>query len=290
MSKTASAELKAHLASDTTTVCTLWKITRRDGVSLYFTDLDKTITYGGNDYVTAVGYNRSAIQSDLGGSVDNMDTEGFLDNLLLTEEDMRAGLYNHAKVLIVLVNWQDLSMGHMILRSGWLGEVTLSSSGKFSTEIRGLSQALTKIIGYQYQPECRADLGDDDCTIDIEGAEWARNGAVTATTSRRIFDCSITSPDPRASDVTWYVGGILTWLTGNNTGFSTEVKTWDGSNTLELFLSTPYAIQIGDTFKIRPGCNKSSHCKDRFNNRINMQAEPFIPGTDIIGQYIIPGT
>lgn len=290
MSKTASVALKNHMAGESTTMCTLWTITRTDGEVFRFTDLDKTIVFDGETFVSAVGYNRSAIQGDLGGSVDNMDIDGLIDNVLLKEQEMRAGKFNNAKLRIELINWMDLSMGSMVLRSGWLGEVTQGSNGTFKSEVRGLIASLQNNIGEQYSPECRADLGDSRCKIDLDSS-WYRDGEITVVTNRRAFDCTITSPDARATDPTWYVGGILTWLTGDNAGTNIEVKTWDGSNTFELFLSMPYNLQVGDTFRVRPGCDKAkATCKTKFNNVVNFRGEPFIPGSDVVGQYVIPGT
>ena len=53
MSKTISTALAQHLAGEVTTLATCWKITRRDGIVLGFTDhvrdlqIDGVVTYKG---------------------------------------------------------------------------------------------------------------------------------------------------------------------------------------------------------------------------------------------------
>jgi hypothetical protein len=101
-------------------------------------------------------------------AVDNLDVEGVLDHEQISEQDLRAGLFDHAEVHVFLVNWADLSQGKLRLRRGWFGEVHLTDQGLFRTELRGLTQALSVRIGELYSPECRADLGDHRCRVPIE--------------------------------------------------------------------------------------------------------------------------
>lgn len=274
------------LAVDAATLCTCWEIERRDGVIFRFTDLDIDLTVAGNLYKAAIGYNRTAVSNSGDLSVDNMDVEGLLDDDTITVEDMRAGLFNGAKIRVFVVDWTAPENGIMRVRRGWLGEVLITPNGKFHTELRGMNQALSQKVGDVLSPECRADLGDGKCKVDIEDPVWARTGTVSTVSDRRTFTVVFDDPDSRASDANWYRGGVLTWLTGNNAGRNIEVKTWDGANELSLFLSMPYNVQVGDTFKLRPGCDKRAvTCRTKFNNIVNMRAEPFIPGADLLATY-----
>jgi uncharacterized phage protein (TIGR02218 family) len=214
--------------------------------------------------------------------VDNLDVDGVFDAATITEEALRAGLFDHAEVRVFLVNWADLSMGVLKMRRGWFGEVMLNENGKFRTELRGMAQALAQQIGEMYSPECRADLGDNRCKVDL--AAWTRTGTVTAVTDRAVF---IATLDGAASADGWFNGGLLTWTTGANAGRAIEVKSWTaGTGRLELFIAVGYAIQIGDAFTVYPGCDKRLEtCIGRFNNVINFRGEPYVPGIDAIMQY-----
>ena len=53
--KTVSAALAQHLAGDVTTLATCWKITRRDGVVLGFTDHVRDLDVDGVTYRAASG-------------------------------------------------------------------------------------------------------------------------------------------------------------------------------------------------------------------------------------------
>jgi hypothetical protein len=81
-----------------------------------------------------------------------------LESDAITEEDLRAHLYDGATVTMRLVNWSDLTMGHVTMKKGPLGAVK-TVAGVGNVELRGLTQLLTTKLGSTYGPICRAELG-----------------------------------------------------------------------------------------------------------------------------------
>jgi len=88
----------------------------------------------------------------------------------------------------------------------------------------------------------------------------------------------------------WFHEGVLTFETGNNAGVSYEIKKWiQGSLTLELWEEVRLEVQVGDQFRLYPGCHKRvlEDCRDRFvipgsrdfasGNVKNFRGEP-VPG------------
>jgi hypothetical protein len=177
MPKTLSGGLASHLGQEVTTLATLWRLTRTDGEEFFFTDHDEDIVFEGNTYEAAVGYNRTAVANQVGLAVDNLDVQGFLDSTALTDHELRAGLFDFAEVRVMVVNYVDLAQGVLRLRRGRLGEVLYSDSGIFQTELRGLTQAYSQNIVEIYEPECRADLGDERCMVPILPPVVLRNTA-----------------------------------------------------------------------------------------------------------------
>lgn len=165
--KSISPAMDAHLSGSVTTLATAWKITRQDGVIRGFTDHDKDVFIDGQTYFASSGYFRTAISNSAGTSVDNVDVRGFLDSNHIDETELRNGKYDYAHVQIFAFNWADISMGIIPLRFGLFGETVINSSGLFKVELRGLTQLYSQTIGDVYQPECRADLGDSKCKIQV---------------------------------------------------------------------------------------------------------------------------
>lgn len=116
---------------------------------------------------------------------------------------------------------------------------------------------------------------------------WTRHGEVATVTNNRQF--TVTIDESRAVD-DWFNYGLLTWETGNNAGYSIEVKDWvQSTNTVTIYLPAIYDVQVGDKFRMYAGCNKSdAHCIGKFNNFINFRGEPFMAGPDVLYSYPDP--
>ena len=68
---------------------------------------------------------------------------------------------------------------------------------------------------------------------------------------------------------------------GLNNGIRMEVKTHGTSGALQLQLPMPFAVQVGDTFTIVPGCDHTkATCKAKFNNVVNFRGFSYVPGSD----------
>jgi uncharacterized phage protein (TIGR02218 family) len=100
--KTATSQLATHIAGETTTLTTCWKVTRKDGVVFGFTDFDRDLVIDDVTYEARTGYTRSAIHAISDLSVDNLDIESALDSEALAATDLRDGVWDNAEVLIFL--------------------------------------------------------------------------------------------------------------------------------------------------------------------------------------------
>lgn len=80
----------------------------------------------------------------------------------------------------------------------------------------------------------------------------------------------------------YFAYGKVTWLTGQNAGFSMEVKTF-APGVVTLAMAMPYPIAVGDTYTITAGCDKTiGACNARYSNIVHFRGEPYIPGPDIL--------
>lgn len=274
MTRSISAGLAAHLALETTSLATLWKVTRTDGQVFGFTDHDADLVLSGVTYKASTGYSRSAVRAALGLATDNMELAGALASSAITAADIRAGLWDYAVVEIYLVNWADLTMGTLQMAKGKLGQITSGRSG-FKTELLGLAHHLAQAVGRVYTPACDANLGDSRCGVNL--TSFTKTGTITSVTSRRAFTDS-----SRTEASGYFDGGKFTWTSGNNNGLKMEVKAYllnspGGAFTLQLPM--PYAVQVGDTYSAIHGCDKTAAtCIATFNNIVNFRGFPTVPG------------
>ncbi len=175
MVKATSAAFDTHITGGATTLATLFRATRRDGEVFAFTDHDRDIVINVDDvadtdnaltYDAETGFTRTSIVNTSKLSVDNMDIESILDTDGFLEKEVRAGLWDFAQIEVYMVNWDDVTMGVMQLRRGFIGEVSLRDEIYFA-ELRGMVQLLQQIDGDVYTPNCRADYGDAECGFDL---------------------------------------------------------------------------------------------------------------------------
>jgi uncharacterized phage protein (TIGR02218 family) len=295
--KTISPALAAHLATGQCTLAYLWKVKRVNGTILGFTTHDQDIVYddgsgdGSVTYLASTGFTNTATASKSDLSVDNLEVTAFLDSESITESDLRAHLYDNATISIRVVNWADLTMGHLTVKRGTLGVVKMAG-GLATAEIRGLTHKLTSQIGSTYGPICRAEFGSGLNGIDMN-SKWKCNvdvAALRVTTGLvGAFDTrTMLLGGPPGSFDGYYDNGILSFTSGVLSGQSFEIKHWLGGifRYATLFLPLKTLPLAGDACTLEPGCNKTIFdCQNKFTNIVNFRGEPFLPGEDRILDY-----
>lgn len=279
MPRTISTALQSHLQGDLTTLATCVKLTRRDATTFGFTSADQDLTIGGLTYRAVNGLGSTAIQSNTGTGVDNLEVAGILDDDRITEADILAGRYDGAEVVFSRVNWADLTMGAVTLFRGVFGEITLRD-GQFQVELRSLTQRLKQSIGDLTSPTCRCrKLGDAQCKVDLTGFQFTRTVTTVVSPGTLQF-----AADTQPSG--YYDSGLLTLTTGPNTDLTREIKTHAivaGVAQLDLRTNFPFPISVGDTATLEAGCDRRfATCRDKFANNLNFHGEPLLPGNDAI--------
>ncbi len=279
MPRTLSSDLLAHMQGELTTLATCVKLTRRDSTAIGFTSADQDLVFDGLTYMAIDGLDGSAIQSNTGTGVDNLEVAGVLTDERITEADILAGLYDGAEVVFYRLNWADLTMGAITLFRGTFGEITLRD-GQFQVELRSLTQRLKQTIGDLTSPTCRCRrLGDAQCKVDLTPLQFTRTVSSVISAGTIQF-----SGDTQAAG--YYDSGLVTFTSGANLGVTREVKTHTviGSNAnLDIRTPFPFHVSIADVATLEAGCDRRfATCRDKFSNGINFHGEPLLPGNDAV--------
>ena len=279
--KTLPPGLQAHLDSGTTTLCWCWKITRRDGATLGFTDHDAPVTFDGLAFEAVSGSTASEVQSTLGLAVDNLTVTGALSSDALNDDDLAAGLFDNADIEIWRVNWAAPSQ-RVLMRKGSLGEVKRGKTG-FAAEVRGLAHILNQPVGRAYGHACDADLGDTRCKVAL--AAFTVSGTVASVLDQRRF--AVSGLGAFASG--WFADGKLAFTSGANAGRAMEIKRHAATAsavTIDLWQAMSEAVAPGDGFTVSAGCDKQfATCRAKFANQANFRGFPYMPGNDVVLSY-----
>jgi uncharacterized phage protein (TIGR02218 family) len=265
------------LSEELTHLALCWRLVRRDGVALGFTSHDRPLLVNGLRHVCRPGMSPSAVVLGDGVSADDMEVAGALSAGSLTGADLLAGRWDGARLDLFLVDWRDPDAGQQWLAQGTLGDVTVGTGADagFTAELIGPGAALAASVVESCSPECRAELGDARCKVDLRPRERLMN--VTAVAPDRVQIAGIVSAD--------HAQGELVVLDGPNAGLMRRLLAEDGG---WLVMDEPLTLAIGTRVRVREGCDKRFvTCRDRFANARNFRGEPHVPGADLLTRYAV---
>jgi uncharacterized phage protein (TIGR02218 family) len=289
------------MQADLTTIAFLWTIEMANGKILRGTEHDLDIIMpGGTDspdspekfagtYYAIANVTGGDVASNTDLSVDNLEVHGAFPNapgespyteiLDITVAEIEAGLLDMAPVSVLVCNWKIPAHGYYVLKTGYLGAITRTSDGKYTTEVRGLSQLLAQTVIRTFSSTCNVvKFGDRRCKFNV--AAITITGSADASANLQTFPVDLIQASPRPPYS--YVGGTLTFTSGANAGFSREVKTDPNFNggVIGFFEQFPYAIADGDTFTLSPGCDRQPNtCMNVYFNYDNWRGYGvFVPG------------
>ena len=270
--------LDDHLRSDATHVCHCWLLRRRDGIEYGFTDHDRSLAFENVEFLPDSGLSAKAIASTTGLSVNNTEALGMLNAASITEADIDAGRFGGAEVTLWLVRWDDTS-AREIQFYGTIGEIT-REAGIFRAELRGLTEMLNQEQGRAYLRSCSSVLGDQGCSVDTNDPAFHAVAQITAVEDQQVFEMSLSTP---FSD-RWFEAGSFKVTTGAASGLLESIKSdevMNGVRHITLWQPLRAEVMVGDSVRLVAGCDKRSEtCRIKFNNMINFQGFPDIPGDD----------
>jgi uncharacterized phage protein (TIGR02218 family) len=254
--------LLEHYQQDAVTVCLLTRIRLKDGTLQGYTDLDVDVPYdpaaydpGGtgddwgplNHLASNGGAFLAQLQAAANLTVDNSEVTLLPGTESISVEQALSGFYDNADVRFYRVNYMDASMGHECVATGKLGNCRISGQVAI-VEYRSLTQQLKQPDSRLYTIPCEHVFGSPKCG---KAFTWTE-GEVTAVdpaNALRIFGTDLTPDDD------FYNPGVIEWLTGANAKQQKEIEQ-NTAGTFALSLPMLFAIEIGDTFRVRQDCSK----------------------------------
>lgn len=204
-------------------------------------------------------------------------------------DDARSGIWDDTKVeAFAIADWRYPFLPWFLRSTFWLDDVSWSGE-QWEARLLGLTSRIDKLVGRVQNKHCDArELGDARCgyvmgtdPLDIVTTTVSAVSGFTDSDRRRVFRASgLTAADK------FYLHGYVVWNTGANSTIG--VNRWDVQRYKqsggEVWLTHPTErdIQVGDSFTIRGGCNRSliEHCKKRYANADNHRGFPYMPAID----------
>lgn len=277
--RTASAQLEAAISARVTTLCRLWRVTRKDGQVLRFTDAVRPVSAQIDPdgtvqtYRSDISFTASSIfMSKSLANQQSVNMQFLLDDAGFSETDLRTRKYDDAIGEVFVCDFEHPEYGVMAMFKGVFGQVTLSNQKVGTVDVVPEDAASNGVgIGLErFSQTCRASLFDSRCKL--VATDFKKAFTVTSANSGIVVSADLTEANGH-----WALG-FVKWLTGANAGTRSTVTNSDkASTTLFLSAAPSFPIAVGDTGEVYPGCDKTrTRCK-QFNNLVNMRAEPDVP-------------
>lgn len=252
----------------------IWRIERRDGVTLGFTSHDRNLSVDGLTLRAAPGIQPAALRLTTDVAGDDAQMEGALTHEAISAEDLAAGRFDGAAVTVGTIDWET-GEAHRIF-AGTIGETETVADG-FSAQLHSAKIALAFDPVPRTSPGCRARFCGPGCNL--SPARFTHDGKVVeldAAANRVRF------AETLAAD---FVFGELRWLDGAAVGLRQAIIA-EESGMLVLDGTIPTGVFVGTRVALREGCDKTiATCATRFGNSVNFRGEPFLPGNDLVARY-----
>ncbi len=256
------------LAQPLSTLAFCWRLERRDGVTIGLTSHDRDLWIGGLRYRAAPGMTPSAIRAGIGLEPDGLEIEGALSADAIAADDLATGRWDGAALTLSLTQWEAPGEMWLELARGTIGGVERRGAA-FAAELTGAAAVLDAPVAPVTTPDCRAELGDRDCRVDL--ARRRRIATVSAVEGERV---TLAGP-PLVAGV--HAFGTVRWMSGAATGIAQAVIDNDAGG---LWLSDGAAGAAGDLVLLTEGCDKRlATCAARFGNVANFRGEPWLRAT-----------
>ena len=262
------------LDGDVTCLAFCWQLERSDGAGIALTTHDRSIMSQGVPHSPAPGMVPAAITRRLGIEPQSSEVAGALSSDALDAQDLSLGRWDRARVALTALDWQNSNADPIRLMDGEIGSVSIDGDS-FNADLEGAAARLLRPVCPATSAECRAELGDKQCRIDLAGRTLVAH-VVSSENGELTLDQAI---DDR------FVLGRLRYMSGANCGLATVVLTAAGSRIVVRDLPRA-AVEAGCRVELREGCDKRfATCVQRFDNAANFRGEPHLPGNDLLTRY-----
>lgn len=287
-----SSQMRLALNSPASTLTRLLRIMLSDGTSYGLCMSNRDVAYDHGDglinYVATNSFDPSTFSADIAYSVDNAQGYALISNDIsgITEQDVNTGRLDGAQWVCYYVDYEKPYKGSaVVLDAGDVGTVQVQFGMLWIPELLSYVIRLKQNVGDVYSRTCRAIYGSPapsqhGCGVNIQGL-WQNFTvlAVGAETDRTFITNGLNVDNSRP-----FYPGRVQWLTGANAGKIVSIENFEVDSTAEqtvsLIETMPYAIQSGDTGRIRPDCDHTWARCGVDGNQLNFKGEPLIPVGD----------
>lgn len=266
----------AHIVYAMRIVCT-------NGVVVRIVEYPHDLQISGITYYSDTVYQFTGIQNGTNltpGSIDLSSMIGISPEITLA--NIQAGIFDGARVFVFATDWANPVVDQEPIAKCVLGKVKVEDEA-YRAECMTLIDLLNSAVGDTHAALCRLKFGGQEfagCKVDVDSLEVT--GTLTSSSSNFLF-----ADSSRGEADDYFGAGEIWFLTGPNAGVAAQrVKDFTGAGgVFEVNEAFPYRPQVGDTYRVRPGCRKRLvDCRDKWDNVPRRGGYDWVPGTRFLNK------
>ncbi len=267
--------------------CDLITIVLPSGLTMYITDGQVPISYGGNLYSPSLWgwWQVSSTQVSIGSMNATCNVNVYADETIImpTWNDtmmhaIQAGLFDGAEFTAVTFSmdvYGDVSLGGSIRYSGQITEMKPVGGNQAQGVIKPYTFTMNQPMPRQIlQPGCSWIFGGTGCKFNKSTVTFS----FTVGAGTTAVDIAPATAPTQAGG--YFTQGVIKMTSGRNSGLAGMIQMHSGGK-FRLAAAFIFPIAIGDTFTATAGCDHTyATCQTKFDNAINYGGMPFIPNRE----------
>jgi uncharacterized phage protein (TIGR02218 family) len=251
------------------------------GDTIRLTQYPRDLTMSNSEvYLTGSGYEFTGYAASSGSAPALIDIEGIAGIAGIDKDKIASGVFDGARAYLFATTWSSPVEDEEAIVASVFGKTTLVDN-RYRIEEMSLLDTLNQSVGKTYSAACQKTFGGQEyagCGIDL--GPITVTGTLTAVTSRKLFRDS-----SRAEAADYFTNGTVAFTTGNNAGLKPlEIRRHNADGTLETFEPFHYAVQVGDSYTLIPGCRKRKDDCIAWSNIENFGGYSFVPVSSVYAQ------
>ncbi len=266
-----------------------WKIqlTAVKNVVFHLTDhTENLLLFDNKTYQAMASMDSSAQRREENLESSNQESRGIISSDEITFEMLQTGLFHNARVDEYIVDYRIPFIAAIDHITYFIRQVSFDGI-TWHAEIEGITALLKRSAGDVWGPMCRVPLfsrGNGKCNVSTALYEQSAN--ITTIVDGN-FRFKFTVTNTLWEENTFGNDGVVEFISTSSSlfGFTAVIKSYtynapDGDVILQT--GTPFVMFVPEAVILFPGCDHihDGHCTTRFDNLVNFQGEPFIPGGD----------
>lgn len=225
-------------------------------------------------YQSGSGFEYSGYTAEASFAASVVDLEGFVGYAGITRDKLASGLFDGAECYYFTTNFLAPVEDQQPDMKAVFGKTTLDDE-RYKIEQMALVDLLGQDFGLTYTAGCPKKFGGQEyggCGVDL--------GPITVTGTITHVPSAFQVRDSARAEAADYFGwGYLTFTSGDNAGLDAiRVDSHASDGTLTLMQAPYYAVTVGTTYSLVPGCRgRLEDCRDKHGNIPRFGGDPWIP-------------